>query len=116
MLHNIEFEEDQKEWMKEHFSEEFAQQYFDLTKEQRQKLDKDWMLILADVKKLMKDNVPAHAPEAKQIVGRMLKLLSKSMPEEELLTYMKRVENTVESDQMETLISQTSGRQRKKHI
>ncbi|WP_235792620.1 MerR family transcriptional regulator [Virgibacillus salidurans] len=55
LLQSIECEEDQKEWMKEYFSEEFAQQYFDLTKEQRQELDKDWMLILADVKKLIKE-------------------------------------------------------------
>lgn len=101
LLQSIECEEDQKEWMKEYFSEEFAQQYFDLTKEQRQELDKDWMLILADIKKLMKDHVPAHAPEAKQVIVRMLKLLSKSIPKEELLTYMKKVEHTIESGKMD---------------
>ncbi|MCT1902315.1 hypothetical protein [Oceanobacillus sojae] len=42
----------------------FASLFTDIPKEEREKLDKEWPSILAEVKRLMRENVPPHAPEA----------------------------------------------------
>ncbi|WP_152655225.1 MerR family transcriptional regulator [Oceanobacillus sp. CFH 90083] len=97
LLHGMEFEEEQKAWMKEHFPDDFSPLFIDIPKEERKKLDRESLSILADVKKLMRDNVPPHAPEAQQVLVNFSELFLKMIPEDVITENMDKWEKQLES-------------------
>lgn len=100
LLYQQQFEEDQKEWLEENFSEDFVRMFYDMPKEQRQQLDREWLFIFNDVKELMKNNVPPEAPEAQELLLRFSKLLMETVSEEVLLENVDALEQAVESGDM----------------
>ncbi|GAF66773.1 putative transcriptional regulator [Bacillus sp. TS-2] len=98
LLYSMEFEEEQNEWIKEHFEGEMATIFTDIPKELRKKLDKETLFILVDVKKLIRDQVPAHAPEAQQILVRLTDLFLQAIPKE-AMNNLDEWENQLEAAQ-----------------
>lgn len=86
LLYSIEFEDEQTDWVKEHFQDDLRKSLINIPKEQRKELDKEWLLILAEVKALIKNNVPPHAPEAQQVLIQMKDIFLKTIPEESIPT------------------------------
>lgn len=100
LLHQQQFEEDQKEWMEETFSEDFVRMFYDLPKEQRQQLDREWLFIFDDVKKLMKNNVPPEAPEAQKVMLRFSEVLMETVSEDVILNNLDALEHAANSGEI----------------
>lgn len=56
LLHGMEFEEEQKAWMQEHFPDDFASFFTDISKEERKKLDREWLFKQEQMVKIQKAN------------------------------------------------------------
>ncbi|WP_368655112.1 MerR family transcriptional regulator [Ornithinibacillus sp. 4-3] len=107
LLHGMEFEEEQKAWMQEHFPDDFASFFTDISKEERKKLDREWLSILADVKKLMRENIPPHAQEAQQVLYDINELFLKMVPENVIVENIDKWEKQLESAEADDFIAPT---------
>lgn len=107
LLHGMQFEEEQTAWMKEHFPDDFASLFTDMPKERRDKLDREWLSILADLKKLMSENIPAHAPEAQQVLIDINELFRKIVPEDIITENMEEWAEQLESVEADDFIAPT---------
>lgn len=74
LLFQMEHEQDQKEWIQEHLSEEVAEQFFAQSKEQRDQADLDMLEIAFTIKDLINREVPPDAPEAFEVLVRITEL------------------------------------------
>ena len=107
LLHGMEFEEEQKEWMKEHFPDDFASLFTDIPKEEREKLDREWLSILAEVKRLMRENVPPHAPETQQVFLNINDLFMRLVPEDVISENIDKWEEQLESAEADDFVAPT---------
>lgn len=83
LLHSMKNEEEHKEWMKEYFSDDLVNKMYNLSKEERQSLDIEWMNLLAKLKTLVKNNVSPQSDEAKAVLLELIDLVFKYVDEEE---------------------------------
>ncbi|WP_096187524.1 MerR family transcriptional regulator [Evansella halocellulosilytica] len=83
LLHSMKNEEEHKEWMKEYFSEDFVNNVYNLSKEERQSLDIEWVNLLAKLKTLVKNNVSPQSDEAKAVLLELIDLVFKYVDKEE---------------------------------
>lgn len=107
LLHGMEFEEEQKAWMKEHFPDDFASLFTDIPKKEREKLDREWLSILAEVKRLMRENVPPHAQEAQQVFLNINDLFIKIVPEDVIVENIDKWEEQLESAEADNFVAPT---------
>ncbi|GGP06900.1 MerR family transcriptional regulator [Oceanobacillus neutriphilus] len=107
LLYGMEFEEEQKALMKEHFPDDFASLFTDIPKEDRKKLDRELLSILADVKKLMRENTPPHAKEAQQVLVNFSELFLKIVPEDVIVENMDKWEEQLESAEVDDFAAPT---------
>lgn len=107
LLHGMEFEEEQKAWMKEHFPDDFASLFTDIPKKKREKLDREWLSILAEVKRLMRENVPPHAPEAQQVFLNINDLFMRIVPEDVITENIDKWEEQLESAEADDFVAPT---------
>ncbi|MGX8792946.1 MerR family transcriptional regulator [Oceanobacillus sp. M60] len=107
LLHGMEFEEEQKAWMKEHFPDNFASLFTDIPKKKREKLDREWLSILAEVKRLMRENVPPHAPEAQQVFLNINDLFMRIVPEDVITENIDKWEEQLESAEADDFVAPT---------
>ncbi|MBW8350652.1 MerR family transcriptional regulator [Bacillus sp. IITD106] len=100
LLFQIEHEEDQKEWIKEYFSDdEIANQFFSLSKEHRQQLDIEMLEWLASLKKLMKEDASPQSPEAFDILIKLTEMAIRHVDnKEELAEQLEKARELMESD------------------
>lgn len=99
LLFQIEHEEDQIEWAKEHLSDEMAKQFFSLTKEQQQQMDIDMLDWLASLKKLLEKGVAPESPEAFELLVRLTELATKHVDQkEELASQLEKAQESMKAD------------------
>ncbi|RWR09296.1 MerR family transcriptional regulator [Siminovitchia fortis] len=100
LLFQIEHEEDQKEWVKEYFSDdETANQFFSLSKKHRQQLDAEMLEWLASLKKLMKEGASPQSPEAFDILIKLTEMATRHVDDkEELAEQLEKAQELMESD------------------
>ncbi|WP_062049700.1 MerR family transcriptional regulator [Bacillus sp. JCM 19034] len=101
LLYQMEHEDDQKEWMKEYFSEEVVEQFYSLSKEQRQQIDIEILDILEKVKKLMKEGVPPQSPQAFDLLAKLTDLALKHVDDpEEFAKQLEQVDDIQNSEEL----------------
>ncbi|WP_175640401.1 MerR family transcriptional regulator [Metabacillus schmidteae] len=101
LIFQMEHEQDQIEWIKDYFSDDIANQFFALPKEQRQQLDVEMLDWLATVKKLMKDKITPQSPEAFDVLVKLTELATKHVENnEELAEQLVQAQEVMESDVM----------------
>ncbi|MFC4402998.1 MerR family transcriptional regulator [Gracilibacillus xinjiangensis] len=99
LLFQIEHEEEQIEWVKEYFSDEIANQFFSLPKEQRKQMDVEMLDWLARVKDLMKRGVSPQSPEAFDVLLAVTELATKHVDDvEELAEQLEKAQELMEPD------------------
>ncbi|MFO1446083.1 MerR family transcriptional regulator [Bacillus sp. Bva_UNVM-123] len=99
LLYQMEHEQDQIEWAKEYFSDDFANQFFTLSKDQRLQMDIEMLDVLATVKKLVKDGASPQSPEAFNVLVKLTDIVTKHVEDkEEFAEQMKRAMEEMESD------------------
>ena len=102
LLHEMEHEQDQIEWMKEYFSETIINQFYSLPKEQRQEMDMEMLEWLAMVKKLMKEGASPKSPEAFEVLNKLTEMITKDVEnKEELAEQLEKAQELMESDVMD---------------
>ncbi|WP_010277724.1 MerR family transcriptional regulator [Paenibacillus senegalensis] len=99
LLFQMEHEEDQKEWIQEYFSEEIAEQFFALSKEQREQMDLEMLEILSNVKELMKRGVSPDTPEAFKVLERLTELSVRNVENKE--EFADQLEKMMESEDVD---------------
>lgn len=102
LLFQIEHEQDQREWMKEYFSEDIADQFYSLPKDQRQQIDMEMLDWLASLKELMKQGVSPQSPEAFDLLVKLTELATKHVDnKEELQEQLEKAQELMEPDEMD---------------
>lgn len=102
LLFQMEHEEDQKEWVKEYFSESIANQFFSLPKEHRQQMDMEMLDWLAMVKKLMKEGVSPDSPEAFDVLVKLTEMATRHVEnKEELAEQLEKAQELMDSNIMD---------------
>lgn len=102
LLFQMENEQDQMEWAKGYLSDEIANQFFSLPKEQRQQMDMEMLDWLATVKKLMKEGVSPQSPEAFDVLVKLTELATKHVEnKEELAEQLEKAQELMEADVMD---------------
>ncbi|PYZ96758.1 MerR family transcriptional regulator [Alteribacter lacisalsi] len=97
LLFQTEHEDEQREWMKEHFSDEMAALFFSFPKEQRQQIDLDMMDVLATVKQLMKDQVPPRSEEAFNLLAKLTEAVTKHVDSPETFAKLAEKSDTTQA-------------------
>ncbi|KAB8133579.1 MerR family transcriptional regulator [Gracilibacillus oryzae] len=99
LLFQIEHEEDQIEWVKEYFSDDIANQFFALPKEQRQQMDVEMLEWLAKVKDLMNRGVSPQSPEAFHLIIEVTEMATKHIDnKEELAEQLEKAQELLDPD------------------
>ncbi len=99
LIFQMEHEQEQLEWAKEFFSDDFLKEIFSLSKEQRQQIDMEMLDWLATVKKLVKDNVSPRSPEAFDVLAKLTELMTRHVEKEEtLLEQLEKAQASMELD------------------
>ncbi|MUV37834.1 Mercuric resistance operon regulatory protein [Lentibacillus sp. JNUCC-1] len=101
LLFQMENEQDQLEWVKEHFSEEITEQFSALPIEQRHQMDMEMLDWLETLKKLMSDGVSPESPQAINLAVRLSDIATKHIENKEELA--KQMEKALESVETETV-------------
>lgn len=102
LLFQMEHEQDQIGWAKEYLSEEIANQFFSLPKEQRQQMDVEMLDWLATVKRLMKEGASPQSPEAFDVLVKLTELVTKHVDnKEDLAEQLEKAQELMESDVMD---------------
>ncbi|MFB4160417.1 MerR family transcriptional regulator [Geomicrobium sp. JSM 1781026] len=99
LLQEMEHEEERLEWMREHLSEEVVTTYTAMTEQERAHVNRELLLILSDVKQLMKDKVAPESKRAQQIPIRLTELMMQPVPKEEWEAYADELERVLASDE-----------------
>lgn len=101
LLFQIEHEEDQKEWVKEYFSnDEIADKFFSLTREQRQQLDLEMLEWLDSLKKIMEKGTSPKSPEAFDVLIQLTKMATKHVEDqEELANQLEKAQESMKRDE-----------------
>lgn len=79
MLHSLIWEEEAKDWCRRHFPEQEADELFDLHHEDKLRLEQEWMQILSTIKSLVQQAVSPFAPEAQDMVRKLMILMDKTL-------------------------------------
>ncbi len=99
LLFQMENEQDQIEWVKEYCSEDIAEQFFSLPKEQRHQMDIEMLDWLATLKKLIRDGVSPQSPEAFEVAVKLSEIATKHVEnKEELAEQMEKALESMEAD------------------
>lgn len=99
LLFQMENEQDQIEWVKEYCSEDIAEQFSSLPKEQRHQMDIEMLDWLATLKKLMSDGVSPQSPEAFDVAVKLSEIATKHVDnKEELAEQMEKALKSIEVD------------------
>lgn len=102
LLFQIEHEQDQLEWVKEYISEDIANQFFTLSKEQQQQMEMEMLAWLAALKKLIKEEVSPESPEAFDILIKLTELATRHVDnKEELAEQLEKAQQLMEADDMD---------------
>ncbi|MCK0472279.1 MerR family transcriptional regulator [Halalkalibacter sp. AB-rgal2] len=102
LLYQIEHEDDQKEWIKENFSDDVADRYLSLSKEQRNQMDTEMLDVLASIKKLIKDGIAPQSQEAFDVLIKLTDVATKHVEDkEELALQLEQIEDLTESDMID---------------
>ncbi|WP_193744712.1 TipAS antibiotic-recognition domain-containing protein [Geomicrobium sp. JCM 19037] len=99
LLQEMEHEEERLEWMREYLSEEVVTTYTAMTEQERAHVNRELLLILSDVKQLMKDKVAPESKRAQQIPIRLTELMMQPVPKEEWEAYADELERVLASDE-----------------
>ncbi|SDC55342.1 MerR family transcriptional regulator [Shouchella lonarensis] len=73
-LHGVQREEESKEWMKEHFSEDMVNRMYRLSKEERRALNIGYGRSIIKIRAFVKNNVSPQSEEAKTVAREMMSL------------------------------------------
>lgn len=99
LLFQMENELEQIEWVKEYCSEDIAEQFSSLPKEQRHQMDIEMLEWLATLKKLMSDGVSPKSPEAFDVAVKLSVIATKHVDnKEELAKQLERALESMETD------------------
>lgn len=99
LLFQMENEQDQIEWVKEYCSEDVAEQFSSLPKEQRHQMDIEMLDWLSTLKKLMSDGASPQSPEAFNVAVKLSEIAMKHVDnKEELAKQMQEVQESMEAD------------------
>lgn len=99
LLFKMENEQEQIEWLKEHCSEEVAEQYSSLPKEQRHQVDIEMLDWLSTLKKVMSEGASPQSPEAFNVAVKLSEIAMKHADnKEELLKQMQEVQASMKPD------------------
>lgn len=79
MLHTLILEKETKDWYRQSFSKEEADELFDLHHKDKLKLDQEWMQVLSTMKSLVNQAVPPFAPEAQVMVRQLMTLMERTV-------------------------------------
>ncbi|MDG5789043.1 MerR family transcriptional regulator [Evansella sp. AB-P1] len=102
LLFHLEHEEEQKEWAKEYLSEEIANEFFNLSKEQRQQMDMEMLDWLSSLKKVIQDGVSPNSPEAFEVLIKLTELATKHVEnKEELADQLEKAQELMETEVMD---------------
>lgn len=102
LLFQIEHEQDQLEWVKEYISEEIANEFFSLSKEQQQHMEMEMLDWLAGLKKLIKEGVSPESPEAVDILIKLTELATRHVDNKEALAeQLEKAQQLVEEDDID---------------
>lgn len=103
LLFQMEHEEDQKKWIKEYFSDdEMANNFFSLSKEQRQQLDVEMLEWLISLKQLMKEGASPQSSEAFDILIRLTEMATRHVDsKEELADQIEKAQESMKLDRVD---------------
>lgn len=99
LLFQIEHEEDQKNWVKEYFSDDqMADKFFSLTREQRQQLDVEMLEWLDSLKRVMEKGTSPKSAEAFDILIQLTEMATKHVEDqEELANQLEKAQKSMKS-------------------
>ncbi len=78
MLQKLMFEEDTKKWFEDHFSEDVTTELLDLQKSAEVDLDKKWMNVLSDIKRLSSTEAMPSSAESQQTIKSLVELMNET--------------------------------------
>ena len=102
LLFKMENEQDQIEWVKEYCSEDIAEQFLSLPKEQRHQMDIEMLDWLSTLKKLMSDGASPQSPEAFNVAVKLSEIAMKHVDDkEELAKQMQKVQESMKTEKVD---------------
>ncbi|WP_240378010.1 MerR family transcriptional regulator [Bacillus piscicola] len=101
LLFQMENEQDQIEWVKEYCSEEVAEQFSSLPKEQRLQMDIEMLDWLTELKKLIRDGASPQSSEALNLAVKLSEITMKHVENKE--DAAKQIQKTQESMEGDTM-------------
>lgn len=104
LLFQMEHEEEQREWAKEYLSDEIANQFFTLSKEQRQQMDIEMLDWLSSLKVLIKEGVSPNSPEAFEVLNNLTELATRHVDnKEDLVEQLEKAYDLMGPEEMDFL-------------